>query len=87
MKRLSISLLLLLTVLGGCKKTITGHECKWMHCPYKGVLPANYSASILQYIGEDSKGSDSYYIDLLHLENPTLEYDELEELLFSNMRH
>ncbi len=75
--------ILLFVLLVGCKKNITGHECKWVHCPYKQVLPANYSAAILQYIGEDSEGSDSYYIDPLHLENPTLEYDDLETLLFT----
>lgn len=64
----------------------TGHTCKWQSCPYKGIKPDQWKVSILDYIGQDTEGSDSYYIDLLHLEYPFYEYEQLEDMLFQPMR-
>lgn len=62
-----------------------GHKCKWQLCPYKDVVKANYKAAVLKYT-DSPGGSDAVCIDLLHLEYPTLEYDQLEEKLFSAMK-
>lgn len=75
---------ILLAYLGsliGCTKSDIGHKCKWEHCPYKTITLTQYPL-----FAEGEEGSDLYYIDQLHLEYPDLEYDELEEKLFSGMR-
>jgi len=58
------------------------HTCKWKHCPYKGITPDKWKQSVINYVGIENEGTDSYYIDMLHLEFPELEYDELENKLF-----
>lgn len=55
------------------------HACKYEHCPYKGVKPSQWRDAASKLSPE---GSDSYCIDLLHLEHPDKEYEELEDLLF-----
>ena len=62
------------------------HECKWKHCPYKGITTDKWKQSVINYIGEGSEGTDGYFIDMLHLEFPTDEYDELETKLFQNLK-
>lgn len=62
-----------------------GHKCKWDKCPYKDVVKANYKRAGLRYTGAEY-GSDAVCIDILHLEFPTLEYDQLEDKLFSAMK-
>lgn len=61
-----------------------GHECKWKLCPYKGIKEVDHKAAVLSYVGNDSEGTDGYCIDMLHLDNPTLEYDQLDSLLFTS---
>jgi hypothetical protein len=66
-------------MLSSCTKAMNGHACKWEHCPYKGITLAQYPSR-----AEGEEGSDLYYIDLLHLQHPALEYDELEDTLFAS---
>lgn len=54
------------------------HFCKWAQCPYHGIKPDQFRY-IVEYVG--NYGSDSYYIDSLHLAYPTAEYEELETRL------
>ena len=85
MKKYSIQLAFLCICVGGllyaCSKEKIGHECRWEHCPYKGVKPGQYEKAVEKYT-ECDEGTDCYYIDILHLEYPTDEYDQLEEKLF-----
>lgn len=60
------------------KETI--HSCRWPECPYHGVPESGYKKAVTDYVGEE--GTDSWCIDMLHLQYPTLEYEALEELLF-----
>lgn len=60
------------------------HECRWELCPYKGVKPSGYKVAVKAYVGEE--GTDGYCIDLLHLEHPNYEYEELENLLFKGTK-
>jgi hypothetical protein len=57
-----------------------GHECRWPKCPYRGVKPSGYEKAVEKYVGE--VGTDGYCIDLLHLQYPNDEYEELEDKLF-----
>ena len=59
-----------------------GHSCKWELCPYKGVkcAPGEWNEAVYSYT-ECEKGTDCYYIDMLHLQFPNDEYDQLEERL------
>ena len=59
-----------------------GHMCKWQLCPYHGVTANNAIAAVISYTGESD--TDAYCIDMLHLQYPTEEYDQLEERLFNN---
>lgn len=76
-----VCLVILLWLFSIGYKDQPGHECKWPLCPYKGVKPSGYEKAVIAY--GVVEGSDSYCIDLLHLEYPTLEYEALEELLFN----
>lgn len=62
------------------------HECKWKSCPYKGITPDKWKQSVIKYIGEGSEGTDGYLIDMLHLQYPLDEYEQLEDKLFQNMK-
>lgn len=57
-----------------------GHKCRWALCPYKGVKPSHYKEAVKALYEE---GTDIYRIDLLHLQYPNDEYDQLEEKLFN----
>jgi hypothetical protein len=54
------------------------HKCIW-DCPYKDITPSQWEESVRDRYDE---GSDGYYIDMLHLEFPDKDYDELEDILF-----
>lgn len=41
------------------------HECKWQSCPYKGITRDQWKQSVIKYHNE---GTDSFYIDMKHLE-------------------
>lgn len=70
-------------IVGGTVSAIKpGHKCRWDLCPYKGVTWIERAGAVTQYVGEDYAGSDSWCIDMLHLEHPKAEYEELEDLLF-----
>jgi len=60
------------------------HTCKWKHCPYKGITPDKWKQSVINYVGIENEGTDGYYIDMLHLEFPGDEYDELENKLLTH---
>lgn len=62
----------------------SGHSCRWKLCPYKGVKWIGRANAVTQYVGEDYAGSDSWCIDMLHLEHPKAEYEELEDMLFKH---
>ena len=57
------------------------HNCKWKHCPYKGITKDQWKQSVIKYHNE---GTDSFDIDMLHLEFPQDEYEQLEDKLFLN---
>lgn len=59
-----------------------GHACKWSTCPYKGVAADLAHRSVVAYTGEAY--TDAYCLDILHLQYPTEDYDQLEERLFKN---
>lgn len=62
-----------------------GHTCKWDKCPYKGIHVRDWDKAVTGYVGEDSRMTDAWCIDMLHLEFPKDEYDKLEERLFNDM--
>lgn len=61
-----------------------GHTCRWELCPYKGVTAELAHRSVVSYTGEAY--TDAYCIDMLHLQYPTEEYQQLEERLFNNTK-
>lgn len=63
----------------------TGHKCKWDLCPYKGIQEAQYRTAVTNYVGE--KLTDAWCIDMLHLEFPDAEYEELENRLFNPKKY
>jgi len=63
------------------------HTCKWQSCPYKGITKDQWKQSVINYVGIENEGTDSYYIDMLHLEFPGDEYDELENKLFTQVKN
>lgn len=81
----SFIIFLLIALLSSCQKdyTYTEHSCRWSLCPYKGVTPEHYSEAVSEYSG-CNEGSDCYYIDILHLEYPNEDYDQLEDRLFTH---
>lgn len=81
---LLLAIIFIIAALCSCKKQDTnqGHQCRWNLCPYKGVTPDKNGKAVRQYTGTD--GGDSYSIDILHLEYPQANYDELEQMLFED---
>ena len=75
-------LLIILLTIGCNKARFGGHQCKWDKCPYKGVTADLAHRSVSAYVGE--VGTDAYYLDILHLQHPTYEYEQLEDILFNN---
>ena len=57
----------------------TAHACKWSLCPYQGIKAAQYEHAVGKYVGEAC--TDAYHIDMLHLQYPTEEYEQLEARL------
>ena len=59
------------------------HACKYDLCPFKGVgnHPGEWSKAVTDYTGCED-GTDCYYIEILHLEYPDENYDQLEDRLF-----
>jgi hypothetical protein len=76
--------LLVILLAIGCNKADYGHKCKWDMCPYKGVTADIASQSVSAYVGET--GTDAYCLDMLHLQHPDYEYEQLEDLLFNNRK-
>ncbi|MES2382436.1 MAG: hypothetical protein V4538_15420 [Bacteroidota bacterium] len=75
-------LIILSVLFSACKKVDiqpTGHQCKWHLCPYKGITPANYGKAVSNYVGNSE--SVGYSLDILHLNFPNAEYEELESML------
>lgn len=71
----------LLAIISSCKTLdiiMAGHSCKWGKCPYKGSI--HFRRAVILYTGEDD--GPGYWLDLYHLQYPTLEYEELEEMYF-----
>lgn len=59
------------------------HSCRWHLCPYKGITVGNYEQAVKEYT-QSPEGSDGYCIDLLHLQFPDKDSDQLEDMLFNN---
>lgn len=59
----------------------SGHQCRWPLCPYKGVAIANSSMAVADYVGDNC--TDAYTIDMLHMQYPALDADQLGSLLTS----
>lgn len=72
-------LLIILLCIGCNKARFGGHTCKWDKCPYKGVTTDLANRSVVAYTGEAY--TDAYCLDMLHLQHPSFEYEQLEELL------
>lgn len=69
-------LLLAAILFCACQKPKTGHDCAYSLCPFKGQL--EFKAGC----GACEPFTDCWCIDALHFENPKLDYDQLEQLLF-----
>jgi len=48
-------------------------------CPYKGIYHNQWSERVTEYVGDI--GTDAWHLDMLHLQYPKKEYEELEQLL------
>lgn len=77
---------------GQCKRTVKTagdkcfqhkqqHACIWPLCPYKGICSNHSSHAVTAYTGE--VGTDAYKIDMLHIQHPLLDTDQLDSLLTS----
>lgn len=64
------------------RSELYGHICKWENCPYLGIPPGLFEQAVKKYSGCE-EGSDCYYIDVLHLEFPAEDYDQLQTRLFT----
>jgi len=55
------------------------HTCRWDLCPYKGIE----RGQAVTYVTTYAMGActDAYYIDMLHIQCPTLDADQLDSLL------
>jgi hypothetical protein len=70
-----------ITALGRTGIVNIGHQCRWDLCPYKGVIMKDATNAVSDYTGEAC--TDAYYIDMLHIQYPTLDADQLDSLLFT----
>jgi hypothetical protein len=57
------------------------HECKWALCPYKGIYPNQWREAVINFKDQE-EGTDAFHLDMLHLEFPHADYEELNDLLF-----
>jgi hypothetical protein len=55
------------------------HACRWNLCPYKGITQKQATNAVSEYVGEAC--TDAYHIDMLHIQYPTLDNDQLDSLL------
>jgi hypothetical protein len=76
MKKIIVSIVLFCS----CMKQDAGHHCRWSSCPYKGIKAGQYSKAVTDYVGETY--TDGWCIDMLHLNHPEEEYEQLEQRLF-----
>lgn len=62
---------------------LPAHSCRWDACPYKGVQPwpGEWNEAVYDYT-DCEEGTDCYYIDMLHLQFPDEDYDQLEDRLW-----
>lgn len=78
---LLIGIVILIAVLAAsCGKSGNQHTCRWDLCPYKGATANNASHVVSVYVGEI--GTDAYCIDMLHIQYPNEEYEQLEDRLW-----
>lgn len=76
------SILIALVIISVDKAPYKKHSCRWDKCPYKGVTPNTASKAVVSYTGELM--TYAYFIDMLHLQYPTEEYEQLEERLLNS---
>jgi hypothetical protein len=55
------------------------HICRWELCPYKGIERGQAVTAVTTYAMEAC--TDAYHIDMLHIQYPTLDADQLDSLL------
>lgn len=56
------------------------HSCKYINCPYIGIQEYAYFSFVAKYYTEDE---DTFHLDMLHLQHPNMEYDEIEYLFLN----
>ena len=59
------------------------HVCRWELCPYKGITMQQASNAVSEYTGEAC--TDAYHIDMLHIQYPTINADQLDSLLIHKL--
>lgn len=59
------------------------HSCRWDKCPYKGVTASNSKDAIMWYTNA-APGTDAFAVDSLHIVNPSLDYDQIDSVLFAH---
>lgn len=80
------AVLMALATLINCSKANDGHTCRWSLCPYKGIAPAQHDQAVTNYVGEGVKFSDGWCVDMLHLQYPTEDADQLHDRLFNSKK-
>lgn len=60
------------------------HTCKWDKCPYKYVAFSARDSAVTHYLGDSLRMSDGWCLDMLHIEHPDMEYEQLDSLLFTS---
>jgi hypothetical protein len=60
------------------KTTINAHVCAYSLCPFKD------KTEFKEGCGNCENGSDCYFLDKIHFEHPTWDYDKCESYLFGN---
>lgn len=76
--------LFLMAVLFTYFSCVAGHQCKYKECPYKGVTADLAHRSVSAYVGEVY--TDAYYLDILHLQYPNEDYEQLENRLTNTQK-
>lgn len=56
------------------------HNCGDTQCVYNGITEMEWKEAVIKQVGEE--GTDSFFMDILHLEYPHKTADEREDMLF-----
>ena len=77
-----VVLIAILFIFSCTKPLAEGHTCKWSKCPYKAVMTSQWHNKVQEYVGNDE--SVGFSLDMLHLQHPTWEYEQLEEAILND---